>query len=149
MTSFCAQVTAEQCEEWGQRRGTCGRVNKPCILCFVHTEQNQHGQWCQLLSHRETMGKTGVQWAIPPFSTSSGQNGMLMTMKLWRAANVVNVQILEILCVMREQNECLSCLQLRFQINIDLFVIKLWCWSKLFLLTNAESAVVWNAQLLF
>ncbi len=51
--------------------------------CFEHTAQSQHGQWCQLLSHRGTMGKTGVQQAVASFSTSSWQNGTLMTITSW------------------------------------------------------------------
>lgn len=44
MTSFCAQVAAMQCEEWEQKRGTCGRVHKPCNLCMLWAHREKPTQ---------------------------------------------------------------------------------------------------------
>lgn len=57
-------------------RGRVQRVeeytNPAPSACFEHTEENQHEQWCQLVSHREVLGKFGQ--AVAPFSLTHLQS---------------------------------------------------------------------------
>lgn len=71
-------------------------TNPAPYACFEHTEQSQHGQWCQRLSHRGAMGKTGLQQAVAPFSTSSGQNGTLMTITSWATSFLLGLNTNEL-----------------------------------------------------